>query len=123
MGHSFFKTLVDHEVTVELKNDLKIRGVSAHSDLREAVWSNVQKRRMLTMMAGADLTTGLEVDRPVPEPQAGRHTGAGGNQIPSPGMCWEARDSGCELTVSSLALRMFSSEGRLRTTSLQGGLG
>ncbi|MCJ1413285.1 U6 snRNA-associated Sm-like protein LSm2 [Ptychographa xylographoides] len=24
--HSFFKTLVDHEVTVELKNDISIRG-------------------------------------------------------------------------------------------------
>lgn len=24
--HSFFKTLVDHEVTVELKNDIQIRG-------------------------------------------------------------------------------------------------
>ena len=26
MQHSFFKTLVDHEVTVELKNDIAIRG-------------------------------------------------------------------------------------------------
>src|SRR3954465_14004870 len=25
--HSFFKTLIDHEVTVELKNDIQIRGV------------------------------------------------------------------------------------------------
>ena len=25
-GHSFFKTLVDHEVTVELKNDISLRG-------------------------------------------------------------------------------------------------
>ena len=25
--HSFFKTLVDHEVTVELKNDISIRGI------------------------------------------------------------------------------------------------
>lgn len=25
--HSFFKTLVDHQVTVELKNDISIRGV------------------------------------------------------------------------------------------------
>jgi len=25
-AHSFFKTLVDHEVTVELKNDIQIRG-------------------------------------------------------------------------------------------------
>ena len=24
--HSFFKTLVDHEVTVELKNDIQLRG-------------------------------------------------------------------------------------------------
>lgn len=24
--HSFFKTLVDHEVTVELKNDISIKG-------------------------------------------------------------------------------------------------
>jgi len=24
--HSFFKTLVDHEVTVELKNDVQLRG-------------------------------------------------------------------------------------------------
>ncbi len=24
--HSFFKTLVDHEVTVELKNDISLRG-------------------------------------------------------------------------------------------------
>ena len=27
MQHSFFKTLVDHEVTVELKNDIAIRGI------------------------------------------------------------------------------------------------
>jgi len=26
MLHSFFKTLVDHEVTVELKNDISIKG-------------------------------------------------------------------------------------------------
>ena len=26
-GPSFFKTLVDHEVTVELKNDIRIRGM------------------------------------------------------------------------------------------------
>lgn len=26
MTHSFFKTLIDHEVTVELKNDVQIRG-------------------------------------------------------------------------------------------------
>ena len=26
LGNSFFKTLVDHEVTVELKNDIQIRG-------------------------------------------------------------------------------------------------
>ncbi len=25
--NSFFKTLVDHEVTVELKNDIQIRGI------------------------------------------------------------------------------------------------
>jgi U6 snRNA-associated Sm-like protein LSm2 len=25
--HSFFKTLVDHEVTVELKNDISVKGV------------------------------------------------------------------------------------------------
>jgi len=25
-AHSFFKTLVDHEVTVELKNDIQLRG-------------------------------------------------------------------------------------------------
>jgi len=27
MTCSFFKTLIDHEVTVELKNDIQIRGV------------------------------------------------------------------------------------------------
>lgn len=26
MGGSFFKTLIDHEVTVELKNDIQIKG-------------------------------------------------------------------------------------------------
>ncbi|CZS75540.1 unnamed protein product [Fusarium graminearum] len=27
MLHSFFKTLIDHEVTVELKNDIQLKGI------------------------------------------------------------------------------------------------
>lgn len=27
MGDSFFKTLIDHEVTVELKNDIQLKGI------------------------------------------------------------------------------------------------